>query len=602
MNEPQDKLRITGKMPAHSEGQASLAETLASATVMMVDDEPITLDIVQAYLEDAGYRNFVTVSEPETVLPILVSKMPDVLLLDLVMPGMSGFDILRQLRADNRLAHIPVIVLTSSTDAQDKLTALELGASDFLAKPVDASELVLRLKNTLAAKAYLDRLASVDTLTGLYNRKIFAEQLGKALRLTQQTQGTGAMLHFNIDRFRKINEALGPAMGDELLRQIAQRLTQVVGVTKAAESMSVKGMGGVERGLSRLGGDEFAVLLTGLEKPDQVGNISQRFLDMLARVFNVGGHELFMTCSVGISVFPLDGTDPETLLQRAGVALKAAKSQGGNTYSFYAENLNDRALHSLSLQSDMHNAISRNEYRLFYQPKIDAATGKLVGAEALIRWEHPKRGFVMPSDFIPLAEETGMIVELGAWVVREACRQIIEWMADGYTPPTVAVNISGRQFAHRDFLSTVQGILDEYPFDRSYLQFEITESILMGDIQKNINIMSRIREMGMELALDDFGTGFSSLSYLRRFPINVLKVDQSFVREIGEEGKDDSRPVVVAIIAMAHALGMKVVAEGVETESQAAFLRGEGCDQLQGYLYSKPLPARDFIARMKKPA
>jgi diguanylate cyclase (GGDEF)-like protein len=593
----EQSLSLTARSSATSASRAALAESLAGATVMMVDDEPITLDVVQAYLEDAGYRNFVIVCDPEAAVPELAARLPDVLLLDLVMPGVSGFDILQRIRGDARFEHIPVIVLTSSTDAADKLRALELGASDFLAKPVDASELVLRLRNILTAKAYVDRLSSVDTLTGLHNRKIFSDQLQRALQATREGGFGGALLHFNIDRFRKINEALGPAMGDEFLRQIAQRLQQVAGAMPGAP---VIGDPANACNLSRLGGDEFAAVLTGVDRPERVVEIAQRFLDMLARVFHIGGHELFMTCSIGISLFPQDSLERETLIQNAGVALKGAKVQGGNAYCFYASNLNDRALYALSLQSDLHNAIARNEFRLFYQPKIDARTGKLAGAEALIRWEHSKRGFVMPGEFIPLAEESGLIVDMGAWLMREASRQIMDWMSQGLFAVPVAVNISGRQFKHRGFLSTVRGILEACPIDRGLIQFEITESMLMGDMPGNIAIMNEIRGLGVELALDDFGTGFSSLSYLRRFPVSVLKVDQSFVREIAAQGKDDSRPVITAIVSMAHALGMKVVAEGVETEAQALWLREQGCDQFQGFLFSKPLPARDFTARISR--
>ena len=572
------------------------AEVLTSATVMMVDDEPITMDVVQAYLEEAGYQNFVTVSEPAQAMELVVSENPDVLLLDLMMPVVSGFDILKEIRSNPKFQHLPVIVLTSSTDSETKLRALELGATDFLAKPVDASELVLRLRNTLAAKAYLDRLASFDRLTGLYNRQMFGDHIDWSLRLAQRQGRTGALLHVNVDRFKKINDALGPALGDEFLQAVAKRLEQGVRGSDTIARMETDAA--VPR-LSRLGGDEFAVLLVEVDKTERVMAIARRFLEMMTAPFHVGGHEVFMTCSIGISVFPDDGMDRDTLVQRAAVALKFAKQQGGNTYCFYSSDLNDRSLQILSLSSELHNAALRGEFRLFYQPKIDTKTRMLAGAEALVRWKHPQRGFVSPAEFIPLAEETGLIVELGTWILGEACRQIGVWLADGLPAPTIAVNISGRQFAHKDFLLVVGELLQKHPFDRRYLQLELTESILMGDVQGNINTLNQLRGLGLKLSLDDFGTGYSSLSYLRRFPIDELKVDQSFVKDLDAEGKDNSRPIVIAIIAMARALGLKVVAEGVETEAQATFLGEQGCDHWQGYLFGRPMPAEDFTALLK---
>jgi diguanylate cyclase (GGDEF)-like protein len=579
-----------GAESANSAHQAN-AEMLKSATVMMVDDEPITLDVVQAYLEDAGYQKFVTVSEPARAMDLVASEKPDVLLLDLMMPGVSGYDILTAIRADAKFQHIPVIVLTSSTDSETKLKALELGATDLLAKPVDSSELVLRLRNTLAAKAYLDRLASYDRLTGLYNRQMFGEHMDWTLRLAQRHGKSGALLHINVDHFRKVNEALGPALGDEFLQAIAKRLEQ--GVRNSDSLARIDDDAAAPR-LSRLGGDEFAVLLVEVDKSASILSVARRFLTKMAEAFNIGGHEVFVTCSIGIAVFPDDGMDRDTLVQRAAVALKYAKQQGGNQHCFYSAELNERSLHRLSLNSALHNAAGRGEFVLFYQPKIDTRTQTLVGAEALLRWKHPARGFVSPGEFIPLAEESGLIVEIGAWVLDEACRQIERWRAAGLPAPTVAVNISGRQFAHKDFLMALGNLLQRTALDPQLLQLEITESILMGDVQANIKLLSDIRKLGLKLSLDDFGTGYSSLSYLRYFPINELKIDQSFVRDIAAAGKDNSGSLIVAIIAMARALELKVVAEGVETQAQADFLREQGCDQWQGYFFGRPMPAADF--------
>ena len=577
--------------PAAHAADKPEANILKGSTVMMVDDEPITLEVVHSFLEDAGYQRIITLDDPTKALEMILSEKPDVLLLDLMMPGVSGFDILTLIRDDARLHHMPVIVLTAATDSATKLKALELGATDLLAKPVDASELVLRLRNTLAAKAYVDRIASIDSLTGLYNRRVFGDQIERTLNLAQRKERTGALLHINVDQFKKINDALGPALGDQYLQAIAARLEQCI---RSSDSIARIGTKDDLAQLSRLSGDEFGVLLTEVDKSDNVNEIARRCLQAMEEPIYLGGHEVYVTCSIGIAVFPEDGTDRDTLVQRAGVALKSAKARGGNTACFYSAALNDRSLHVLNLTTELRRAIAQGELRLFYQPKVDARTRELVGAEALVRWVHPKRGLVSPGEFIPVAEESGLIVEMGTWVMGEACRQIDAWLDRGLAAPPVSVNISGRQFAQKNFVHIVEELLRQYTFDRQHLKMELTESFLMHNVEDNLRTLKAIRDLGLHLSLDDFGTGYSSLSYLSRFPINELKIDQSFVRRLGVAGTDNGESIAIAIIAMARALNLDVVAEGVETEAQAAFLLAHNCDQFQGYLFGKPMPAEEF--------
>ena len=577
--------------PAAHAADKPEANILKGSTVMMVDDEPITLEVVHSFLEDAGYQRIITLDDPTKALEMILSEKPDVLLLDLMMPGVSGFDILTLIRDDARLHHMPVIVLTAATDSATKLKALELGATDLLAKPVDASELVLRLRNTLAAKAYVDRIASIDSLTGLYNRRVFGDQIERTLNLAQRKERTGALLHINVDQFKKINDALGPALGDQYLQAIAARLEQCI---RSSDSIARIGTKDDLAQLSRLSGDEFGVLLTEVDKSDNVNEIARRCLQAMEEPIYLGGHEVYVTCSIGIAVFPEDGTDRDTLVQRAGVALKSAKARGGNTACFYSAALNDRSLHVLNLTTELRRAIAQGELRLFYQPKVDARTRELVGAEALVRWVHPKRGLVSPGEFIPVAEESGLIVEMGTWVMGEACRQIDAWLDRGLAAPPVSVNISGRQFAQKNFVHIVEELLRQYTFDRQHLKMELTESYLMHNVEDNLRTLKAIRDLGLHLSLDDFGTGYSSLSYLSRFPINELKIDQSFVRRLGVAGTDNGESITIAIIAMARALNLDVVAEGVETEAQAAFLLAHNCDQFQGYLFGKPMPAEEF--------
>lgn len=566
---------------------------LQSAKVMMVDDEPITSDILQAFLEDAGYRNFLLTSDPSKVLDLLIEHRPNVLLLDLMMPKVNGFDILKAMRADSRLCFIPVIVLTSSSDAETKLKALELGATDFLAKPVDSSELALRLRNTLAAKAYQDQLAYSDSLTGLPNRQMLADHIDWALRQAERYGRTGALLHLNVDRFKQVNEALGPAMGDEVLRIIAGRLGQVV---RTSDTFGRTGEELTHNSLSRLAGDEFTVLLVEMEKIESAINVAQRLLDSMKEPLRVGGYDLFVTLSIGIAVFPADGANRDALQKNAAAALESVKKKGGNSYQFYSNSLNERSLQFLNLQNDLRKAIERGEFRLYFQPKLDVSSERIVGAEALIRWEHPKRGMVWPGEFIPMAEQTGLIVPIGTWVFHESCRQIKRWQAAGLEIGNLSVNVSGRQFHEENFLDVFQNILGETGIDPKLIKIELTESMLMEDASRSVNVLQQIKRMGLQLSIDDFGTGYSSLSYLQKFPIDELKIDYSFMKGINAENSQDSTAIVGAIIALAHSLGLKVVAEGVESDHQLVYLQERGCEECQGFMFSKPLPADKFAS------
>jgi diguanylate cyclase (GGDEF)-like protein len=562
---------------------------LRRARIMMIDDEPITLEVMREFLEEAGYASIVDTSDPEQAARLIAQEMPDLILLDLMMPVVTGFDILAWMRAEERYRHIPVIVLTSSTNAETKLRALEMGATDFLAKPVDASELALRIRNTLAAKVYLDRLAYIDSLTGLPNRRMFCDHLDWTLRQAQRHGRVGALLYLNVDQFKKINEALGPAFADAFLQEVGKRLEASV-----RDSDTVSHLGQDNFQLSRMGGDEFAVLLAQTEKAEDAIHVANRLLAAMRAPFHIAGRELFTSCSIGISAFPADGLERDLLLQNAGVAMHTVKQDGGDGYRYYSSDLNERSLQFLGLRSDLHKALQRDELRLYYQPKVDTATRRIVGAEALIRWQHAERGFIRPDEFIPLAEETGLIVPIGAWVIAQACRDIRAWQAQGLAIPRISVNVSGRQFGAPGFYDAVRAIIGEAGVDPSCITFEVTESILMKNAEESTALLREFKGMGVNLSMDDFGTGYSSLSHLRRFPLDELKIDRSFLLELGGEDGGEDGALIVAIIALGHSLGLSIVAEGVETESQHAFLLRQNCDQCQGYLFGKPMPGEEF--------
>ncbi len=586
--EKTNSVLTTDGLPADGFG-GRLQPGALQATIMMLDDEETTLEVIEAFLEDAGYQTVVVTSDPTTAIDLMHKKRPDVLLLDLNMPEMNGFEVLARMRANDELKHTPVVVLTSANDAATKLKSLELGATDFLAKPVDPSELALRLRNTLAAKAYQDRLTYYDMLTDLPNRRLFMERLDQTLDKAAQTGGIGAILHLDLDRFKQINDALGPRVGDQLLKVVGQRLMQTIRGGDAVGRMQAHPG---RRTLSRVGGDEFTVLLPEIVQAEKAASVARRIIDALAAPFSINAHEVFVTASIGIAVFPHDGSDVESIIQNSNAAMSQAKKAGGNTYRYYSHEINTRSMEQLTLENELRRALDARQLQLYYQPKVNTATGQVCGMEALLRWIHPELGFIGPDRFIPLAEEIGLIVPIGAWVLYEACRQNKAWQDAGLPALPVSVNVSGHQFRAGNFAAVITEALKTAELSSEWLTVELTESVIMDNARANVDMLHQIKEIGVALSVDDFGTGYSCLSYLNQFPLDELKVDRSFVNEI--QTADDTAAIVTAIIGMAHGLGLKVVAEGVETNEQWAFLRNKECEECQGFLFSKPLPARDF--------
>ena len=420
----------------------------------------------------------------------------------------------------------------------------------------------------------LQRMAHFDVLTGLPNRLLFKERLSASLSMTKRNGWLLGLLFVDLDRFKVINDTLGHAVGDDLLRLVAKRLHMVV-----RESDTV----------SRMGGDEFAIILPDLPSAEDAASVSRKLIDALAQPFRLAGQDLFVSASIGITLFPDDTDDVDVLISNADAAMYRAKEAGRNTYEFYRAEMNQRARELLTLETDLRQALARREFELHYQPKVSLTTGAMLGVEALLRWRSPQRGLVAPMDFIPLLEETGLIVAVGAWVLQEACRQTAAWHAAGYPHLTVAVNLSGRQVSDPGLVATVREALANTGLPAHSLELELTESMLMHDAPAVESLLDELRRMGVALSVDDFGTGYSSLAYLKRFPLDTLKVDRSFVRDITADPDDAS--ITRAVIQMSHELSLKVVAEGVETAAQLQLLAACGCDQIQGYYFSRPLPS-----------
>lgn len=437
-----------------------------------------------------------------------------------------------------------------------------------------AADVRARLAETalFEQQARLNYMAFHDALTGLPNRSLFYDRIYHGLARARRSNSNIALMLLDIDRFKNINDSLGHDAGDLMLKTIATRLTETVRDTDT---------------VARLGGDEFVVVLEGMQAQDDVLLVANKLLVTLAQPMHISGHNISATVSIGVSTFPKDGEQTDELLKHADIAMYQAKEEGKNNCQFYTKGMNATAVNYLLLENDLRRALELNQFTLHYQPQIDLQTGYLIGVEALVRWQHPERGLVSPAHFIPLAEETGLIVPIGEWVLREACRQQKCWLEAGKKVGKVAVNLSPRQFRQKNFPEKVAAILRETRLAAEYLELEITESCAMEHAGETINQLKQLNQMGMFLAIDDFGTGYSSLAYLQRFPIQKLKIDRSFVNDIHADTHDAA--ITKTIIGLAHSMQLRVIAEGVETHHQADWLRRQGCDQAQGFLYAKPM-------------
>jgi diguanylate cyclase (GGDEF)-like protein/PAS domain S-box-containing protein len=428
------------------------------------------------------------------------------------------------------------------------------------------------------AEARIQFLADSDALTGLPNRRLLQDRLTQALAIARRQKSRVALLFLDLDTFKNINDSLGHSVGDLLLQELAERL---------------KTWGRKQDTVARVGGDEFLIVLTELKDITDAAVAAERLLDGIIGEYSIRGHALNITCSLGISIFPEHGTDPETLMKNADAAMYNAKQNGRNNFRFFTDEMNAQVVERLTLENSLRLALEKKELFLMYQPQMDMATGKTVGLEALLRWKHPELGLVPPDRFIRIAENSGLILPIGEWVLRTVCCQARKWQEEGLPAVTVAVNVSAIQFRQEGFCGLIQRVLHETGLAPQYLELELTESVLLANAEVVLSVVQELRAMGLTLAIDDFGTGYSSLSYLKKFPVSRLKIDRSFIRDVAVN--PDDAAITGAIISMAKSLRLKVIAEGVENEAQMSFLRTQQCDEIQGYYFSKPL-AVDKVA------
>jgi len=695
----------------------SASEPCKRPVVLVVDDDGGVRRAVGRALERDGLEALV-VADGTAGMAAFDERAPDLVLLDVQMPGLDGFELCETIRSRPGGREVPVVMMTGLDDVEAIRRAYDVGATDFITKPInwiilghrvryllrsndnlqalrrsqeklsaaqklagmgswqlDASTGELQVsealwhlvgllsRNGASVQAFAERihpddraslrdaiqrctqtgrtvavdhrliradgalrlchcqirpvfgengellaldgvtqdlterrrteeqirfLVSHDSLTSLGNRRLLRERLDLALRLGRRQGHHVGLIFLDLDHFKRINETLGHSVGDSLLREVAERL-----VTSVREADLVA-RSEAETSISRLGGDEFTILLPKVRDAQSLAGVARRMLDAISKPVQLEGHQVVLGGSIGISVFPGDGEDSETLLSNAETAMYHAKEQGRNNHQFYASSMNAVALRRLILEGKLRAALDRSEFEVFYQPKIELATGHIVGFEGLVRWLDPELGMVMPGDFIPIAEETGLILQLGEWVLAEACRQAREWDERGLCNVPIAVNLSPQQFKKPHLAQRIIEIVEASGVQPSRIGLEVTESGMLHDPELVIRELQTLRDAGLELALDDFGTGYSSLSYLRQLPVHTLKIDRSFIMEI--ETSEEAATFTASIVAMGKAIGLQLVAEGVENEAQRALLTGWGCDQVQGFLFSRPIPAKQAEA------
>ncbi len=564
------------------------------STILIVDDDPISQHTVKTLLTPEGYI-LEFAKSGEEALEKVVNLIPDLMLLDVMMPGMDGFEVCRRLRQNPQSRELPIVMVTALYDRESRLQGLEVGADDFISKPIDQAELRARIRSItrlnryrrlIETKEQLFRLANYDALTCLPNRQLLTERMHDTLERANQNHHNVAVLVLDLDNFQMINESLGHQIGDNILREVALRLNKTMSGATVA----------------RLSSDKFVVMFDTTNFVKEISEIAQRLLKQLSLPMAHDDHEIVMTASIGVSVYPDDSEQATPLLKNAETAMSRAKAAGKNTYQFFTAEMNQEALERLIISNELRKALANNELRLYYQPQIALNSGKIIGMEALLRWQHPEKGLLSPNKFISIAEDMGLIVPIGEWVLRTACQQNKAWQRAGFPPLRVSVNVSSRQFQPHNLLQIIKNALRESGLNPIYLELELTESVLMEEMidnQKSIlELLAELQAMGVKIAMDDFGTGYSSLSYLKHFPFNTLKIDRSFVQDICTNREDAA--ITTAIIAMAQSLLLSVVAEGVETSEQLAFLRERQCEIGQGYFFSPPISVEEMTQKLQQ--
>ncbi|MGB2925690.1 MAG: EAL domain-containing protein [Limnothrix sp.] len=570
-------------------------------TILVIEDDDIVRKLIRKILRQEGYE-VLEAGDGQAGSELALSNRPDLIICDVMMPKMNGYQVLEKLQGDRQTETIPFIFLTAKSEKRDMRQGMQLGADDYLTKPFTKNELLGAITARLSKlssiqKQYVEQieesqlklrqLAGKDSLTQLPNqlalRDIFNNVVQHKLRSPEE--GGKARLQKNVisifcislERFSRISETFGYDLANSLVLAIAERLRTTINSSGS---------------VVRLSGNDFCVILNPLEHKQEITNIAQSLIDAFKQPFALDNQEIFIAISVGIALYPRDNLEIGELLQSANKAMLQSRNLGGNQFQLFTAALNVGKSNLVTLETDLRYALERKEFEVHYQPKMDLQSGKITGAEALLRWYHPQRGAVSPAQFIPLAEETGLIEEIGEFVLNQACRQLKSWQNHGLKTFKMSVNLSARQFNQLNLHQRLSRILIENDIESQDLELELTESTLVQNAEVAVRRLKALKTLGISIAIDDFGTGYSSLSYLQQFPFDKLKIDRSFVHNI-HMNKSNSA-IITAIISMAHQLGLKVIAEGVENQSELDFLKRHECDELQGFLFSYPVSAQEF--------
>jgi len=550
--------------------------------ILIADDDPSIRLVLRHIMERTGYH-VIEAGNGVEAIQLTIRQVPDLILMDAVMPEMDGFRATAEIKKITEFHSTPILMATSLDDDQSIDRAFEVGACDYITKPFNYSVLRHRISRMLYA-ADADRkirhMAYHDALTGLPNRMLFMDRIDQAISRAQREKGRFALLYIDIDHFKVVNDSMGHAAGDQLLNVVSHRLTDVLRKTDT---------------VARLGGDEFTIIIEALEEAEHVIPVAKNILSSLEQPIEINQKQVHVGGSIGIALYPDDGDSFGTLLKNADTAMYRAKEQGRQTFQFYEREMSLKAMQRLDLENQIRNALKNEEFIVYYQPKVNLVSGQCHGMEALVRWQHPEKGLIAPLEFIPLAEETGLIIQLDEWVMRAACQQFKKWKTAGYPLNNLSVNISARHFKEGSLLDKCKKLIEETQLSAKYIEIELTESALVDNHSNAKTILNEIHQLGVKIALDDFGTGYASMSYLKEFPFDTVKLDRSFVQDLPADR--ESSAIVKAMIQLADALQLNVVAEGIETEQQKYFLSDHGCIHGQGYLWSKPLCAKEFEAK-----
>lgn len=578
--------------------------------ILICDDDRTHLLILSETLVQQGYQ-IEQALNGELAVEAYHRFLPDIVLLDVSMPKLDGYKVCSIIRSAHTGRNIPILMITGSDDHQSIEKAFEVGATDFLPKPFKWTLIRHRIKYLLrsskiqkdlqVSEKELRYLAYYDPLTRLPNRQNFTERLAASIALSARQNRPMSVMFIDLDNFKRINDTLGHAHGDIVLKEIASRLSSELRSSDlVARPESIASADFVTNTqVAHFGGDEFSIVLNDCSNADKVAEIAKRILAEISKPITIGQYSVVVTASVGISMCPLDGSNPEDLLKFANMAMYAAKENGKNNFKLHSKALNERSLNRLKLEEYMRKALISGGFELYYQPQINTPTNQIHGAEALIRLHHPTLGVISPSDFIPVAEDTGLIVDIGYWVIRQACQQIKQWQNSSMSSIKVSVNVSVKQINQPNFVDELAKIIAQSDIDAKSLEIELTESILMNNPDQNILKLNNLKKLGLSLSIDDFGTGYSSLSYLKKFPLDTLKIDRSFVVGLTKEKNNEDVAIISAISAMSNALNLSLVIEGVETQEQLECVNDICTAQhtlIQGFYYSRPLPKDQFMA------